>query len=122
MMIGKRTFTWTIRVAIALLAPVIVLAQAPPDPPAPVTPKIEQPDSTACTPSDTPSTTGKGGETEVQKPDDSDLSERLAQSGGVICPPSQLDPEIHAPTPPGGRMPVIPPPGSPGGDRSLQPK
>jgi hypothetical protein len=51
----------------------------------------------------------------------SSLSETLAQSNGVLCPPN-IDPEIRAPTPDVGRMPVIPPPGSPGGDPSVQPK
>jgi uncharacterized low-complexity protein len=50
------------------------------------------------------------------------LSDKLARSGGVICPPN-VDPEIRAPTPQSGnKMPVIPPPGSPGGDPSVQPK
>jgi len=39
----------------------------------------------------------------------------------VLCPPS-VDPGIHAPPPGGGRTPVIPPPGSPGGDPNVQPK
>ncbi len=50
------------------------------------------------------------------------LSERLARSDGVICPPSGVDPEIKLPTPETGRMPVIPPPGSPGGDPNVRPK
>jgi len=51
------------------------------------------------------------------------LSDKLAQSDGVLCPPSGVDPEIRAPTPPDtGKMPVIPPPGSPGGDPGLRPK
>ena len=50
-------------------------------------------------------------------------SERLARSDGVICPPDQVDPEIKQPAPEGGGpMPVIPPPGSPGGDPNAQPK
>jgi hypothetical protein len=49
------------------------------------------------------------------------LSEKLDQGGGVICPPN-IDPAIKAPTPQTGRMPVIPPPGSPGGDPKVQPK
>jgi hypothetical protein len=49
------------------------------------------------------------------------LSDKLDQSNGVICPPN-VDPGIKAPTPPAGKMPVIPPPGSPGGDQSVQPK
>jgi|SRR5580704_12907905 hypothetical protein len=50
-----------------------------------------------------------------------DLSEKLAQTDGILCPPN-IDPDIKAPTPQGGPMPVIPPPGSPGGDPSLRPK
>lgn len=40
----------------------------------------------------------------------SNLSDKLARSDGVICPPTHLDPEIRAPAPGGGRTPVIPPP------------
>jgi hypothetical protein len=41
------------------------------------------------------------------------LSDRLAQSKGVICPPHDVDPQIHAQPPAegGGKMPIIPPPG-----------
>jgi hypothetical protein len=49
------------------------------------------------------------------------LSEKLERTDGVLCPPD-VDPDIKAPTPQGGSMPVIPPPGSPGGDPSLRPK
>jgi hypothetical protein len=49
------------------------------------------------------------------------LSDKLARTDGVICPPN-VDPEIKAPTPEGGKMPVIPPPGAPGGDPSVRPK
>ncbi len=49
------------------------------------------------------------------------LSDKLAQSNGVICPPN-VDPAIKAPTPNAGKMPVIPPPGSPGGNPNVQPK
>jgi hypothetical protein len=54
-------------------------------------------------------------------PGDQSLSKRLEQTDGVICPP-EVDPDIKAPTPQGGRMPVIPPPGSPGGDPTVRPK
>jgi hypothetical protein len=52
------------------------------------------------------------------------LSERLDRSKGVIRPPSGIDPKIHkpAPTPNPKTTPVIPPPGTPGGDQSVQPK
>jgi hypothetical protein len=50
-------------------------------------------------------------------------SDQLNKSGGVICPPNNVDPNMTAPTPQGGTtMPVIPPPGSPGGDPSVRPK
>ena len=52
---------------------------------------------------------------------DQNLSDKLAQTDGILCPPN-VDPEIKAPTPPGGTMPVIPPPGSPGGDPTVRPK
>ena len=50
------------------------------------------------------------------------LGDRLARSDGVLCPPPGVDPQMHAPTPEGGNTPVIPPPGSPGGDPSVRPK
>ena len=50
-----------------------------------------------------------------------DLSSNLNQSGGVICPPD-VDQGMKAPTPNTGKMPVIPPPGSPGGNPNIQPK
>jgi hypothetical protein len=50
------------------------------------------------------------------------LSDHLSQSKGVICPPVGVDPGISVPPSGGGRTPVIPPPGTPGGDPSIQPK
>jgi hypothetical protein len=50
------------------------------------------------------------------------LSDQLAQSNGVICPPSGVDPKMTAPPPGGGATPVIPPPGAPGGDPNTIPK
>ena len=50
------------------------------------------------------------------------LSDKLARSDGVLCPPAGIDPEIRAPTPDTGKTPVIPPPGSPGGDPTIRPK
>jgi hypothetical protein len=49
------------------------------------------------------------------------LGEKLGQSGGVLCPP-EVDPGMKAPTPEGGKTPIIPPPGSPGGNPNVQPK
>jgi hypothetical protein len=50
------------------------------------------------------------------------LGDKLARSDGTLCPPSNVDPEMRAPAPETGKMPVIPPPGSPGGDPSVRPK
>jgi hypothetical protein len=50
------------------------------------------------------------------------LGDKLARSDGVLCPPAGVDPQMHAPTPDAGNTPIIPPPGSPGGDPNLRPK
>jgi hypothetical protein len=63
-------------------------------------------DATGCTP---------------QEQSNQTLSQKLDQTKGVICPPD-IDPGMKAPTPKTGNTPVIPPPGSPGGDPSVQPK
>ncbi len=49
------------------------------------------------------------------------LGEKLGQTGGVICPP-EVDSGIKAPTPETGNTPVIPPPGSPGGNPNVHPR
>ena len=108
--------------AALLLTPAVCLAQSPPTPQTPVAPKAEQLDPNACANPGTQATVGQGGDIDVSKRDSRNLSDKLAASNGVICPPGHVDPEIHQPTPPGGAMPVIPPPGSPGGDQSIKPK
>jgi hypothetical protein len=52
------------------------------------------------------------------------LSQRLDRNDGVITPPSGTDPGISvpAPVPNPNSTPVIPPPGTPGGDQSVRPK
>ena len=55
----------------------------------------------------------------VGRPSSEPLGDKLAKSDGVLCPPSGVDPEMRAPTPDTGKMPVIPPPGSPGGDPTV---
>ena len=48
---------------------------------------------------------------------------KLQMENGVIRPPANVDPGMaEKPPETGGRMPVIPPPGSPGGDPSVHPK
>ena len=50
------------------------------------------------------------------------LSDKLARSKGVICPPAAVDREMQVTPPSGGHLKVIPPPGTPGGDPDVQPK
>ena len=53
---------------------------------------------------------------------DAPLSDKLAQSKGVICPPAGIDRDIHVTPPGGGELKIIPPPGTPGGDPRVEPK
>ncbi len=64
-----------------------------------------------------------GAQQPCSQPNDSSktLSDKLDQGGGVICP-LNVDPGMKTPAPETGKMPVIPPPGSPGGDPKVQPK
>jgi hypothetical protein len=50
------------------------------------------------------------------------LSDQLAESKGIICPPAGIDPDMQVNPPAGGQLKVIPPPGSPGGNPNVQPK
>jgi hypothetical protein len=94
----------------ALLVCAVIVASAQ-DRPSAVDPK-------GCAPSERLQTDGKAPD---GKAGDT-LSDKLARTDGVICPPN-VDPEIKAPTPEhGNKMPVIPPPGGPGGDPNVQPK
>jgi hypothetical protein len=94
-------------------------AQAPPLPatPPPQTAPQSPAHTSECAPmaSAPPQGTTTG---EAREP----LGDRLARSGGVLCPPAGVDPQMHAPTPDAGNTPVIPPPGSPGGDPNVRPK
>jgi uncharacterized low-complexity protein len=100
-----------IPVASAALLFCAVTAAAAQDRPSAVDPK-------GCAPGERLQTDGKAPDGKAGEP----LSDKLARTDGVICPPN-VDPEIRAPTPQSGnKMPVIPPPGSPGGDQSIQPK
>jgi hypothetical protein len=61
--------------------------------------------------------------TPIVPPESGTSGSDLGRSGGVIIPPAGVDPGMKR-TPPasGARMPVIPPPGTPGGDPSITPK
>jgi len=52
------------------------------------------------------------------------LSDKLEKSDGVIRPPTTATPDmtVPAPVPNPGTTPVIPPPGSPGGNQQVDPR
>jgi hypothetical protein len=66
-------------------------------------------DTTGCTPQ------------EKQQAKQNAPGQKLDDTAAVICPPD-VDPAMKAPTPKTGDKAVIPPPGSPGGNPSVQPK
>ena len=50
-------------------------------------------------------------------------SSELSRSGGVIAAPVGVDPQMkQTPPPSGDSMPVVPPPGTPGGNPAIKPK
>jgi len=109
----------------ALILPITAFAQAPVKPPANDTDKPTasgKPSADPCGPGRATIGSGNAIVAPNSQKGDKTLSDHLAQSGGVICPPAAVDPEIKLPTPETGRMPVIPPPGTPGGDQSVKPK
>jgi hypothetical protein len=52
------------------------------------------------------------------------VSDKLDRTGGVIRPPADIAPEltVRPPVPNPGTTLVTPPPGTPGGDQSVEPK
>jgi hypothetical protein len=92
------------------ISPVTVSAQSPGEAQTPAQQGV------TCPPDikNEPPTVGSGGSEQ--------LSEKLARSKGVICPPAEIDRDMPVPPPGGGELKVIPPPGSPGGDQRVQPK
>jgi hypothetical protein len=102
--------------AYALAMPAASLAAPPPDPKAcepGSTSRLEHPPTQTPGTKDPSVTTGSGR--------NESLSDRLSRSDGVLCPPD-VDSNIRRPPPGTGKTPVIPPPGSPGGDPNVQPK
>jgi len=100
--------------SLALVIGVVVatVRVAPGEERAPAT-TLQKPEADAPKPSPTLPSTGET------------LSERLDRSDGVIKPPAGVDRGMQVtPKDPnaGSNMPVIPPPGSPGGDKNIQPK
>jgi len=67
-------------------------------------------------------TVGAGNQLALKEGGNQNLSDKLAKSGGVICPPANIDADIKVPTPDGGKIQVIPPPGTPQNQPNVQPK
>jgi hypothetical protein len=113
--------TVTVVVALALAAGAIAASAQDKVPDA--RPDIAPPklDPKACADRDR-LTQGDTHESQGRAPTSESTSDKLARTEGVICPPPGLDPDIRIPAPDSGKMPVIPPPGSPGGDPSVRPK
>jgi hypothetical protein len=110
-----RTRLVTLLVAIPAIGCASARAQPPPDPaPPPGAPKNLSPPSESTTPPPSP---------EARDPN-KPLSKELKENEGVLEAPKALDNGIvrEAPVPDPGTTPVIPPPGSPGGDPSVKPK
>ena len=120
-----RTTSKLIFASALIAASPAAIAQAPPAPATP--PQATAPPapqrSADCTPTQSGQphgSTAAGGITTGQSREP--LGDRLAKSDGVLCPPAGVDPEMRAPAPEVGKTPVIPPPGSPGGDPNVRPK
>jgi len=121
---SMRTTQNLILAGLLIAASGAAIAQAPPTPGTPVQRTAPQSPQRAadCAPQDRPNrATAPDGTTTGQSREP--LGDRLAKSDGVLCPPSGVDPDMHAPAPStDGKMPVIPPPGTPGGDPTVRPK
>ena len=110
-----RTLYLTIAVLVAVPAVMLVAVPAGaqnPLPSSPANPTVPVPPPNAAS---TPP--------EKVAPPDSDLSTNLSKRKGIITPPN-VDPGMAVSPPHTGpdMMPVIPPPGSPGGNPSVVPK
>lgn len=111
----SKTRVVALLVALPAIGCASALAQPAPDPaPPPGAPKSLSPPSESTTPPPSPETG------EPNKP----LSKELKENEGVLEAPKALDDGIvrEPPVPDPGTTPVIPPPGSPGGDPSVKPK
>ena len=103
-------FTTTIAVFVSIALPGAALAQSAADGRTPSEKGVVCPPDVKGEP---PTVGGGGSES---------LSDKLARSKGVICPPAGVDREMQVAPPDGGKLRVIPPRGTPGGDEGVQPK
>jgi hypothetical protein len=98
-------------------------AQAPPGPTTPMAenaaPAAQR--STECAPmKSTPQRDPNASEGKTVGQANEALGDKLAKSNGVLCPPTDVDPEMRAPAPETGDKPEIRPPGS--GNPGPEPK
>jgi hypothetical protein len=103
-----------VRVAVPLIAAFVMVAGADMSVAQPTNPSPGE--AATCPPDATGDPPTVGGRSSER------LSDKLAQSKGVICPPAGVDRDMQVRPPSGGQLKVIPPPGSPGGDPNVQPK
>jgi len=93
--------------------------------PQPAAPHVTNPPMAAPnSPQPPPEQIAPGGRSPSIAGEDKTLSDKLSRQQGMLQPP-KVDPGIQAPVPPhagNSAMPVIPPPGSPGGDQKVVPK
>jgi hypothetical protein len=126
---GARPTTWTnLPLLLAVSLPLLAGTARAADPaqPAPCPPGSQDvdckaPPRSATPPDQQPKAEGQGSGSTTADPD---LSDRLSESRGILAPPPTGDTEIQRPVPSAGagKTPVIPPPGSPGGDPTVVPK
>jgi hypothetical protein len=87
----------------------------------PHAPSLHRPDETQERGGSTPPSTEGHAGTSTPPPGGSP-SDKLSRSHGVIEPPPTGDRGVIAPRPDQSRTPVVPPPGTPGGNPEVQPK
>ena len=103
----------TLATSLLLLGTGLASAQTQPAQPKQPTPSVPNTTTTQC---------AQGGATTGSGQPGSNLSDKLAQSNGVLCPPATSDHGMQVAPPQGGALKVLPPPGSPGGDQKTVPK
>jgi len=104
----------------------VATAQAQTATPVPTLPPAAQPTAPAEIPNGGPATRADPPRTaEPASPSpqtDLPLPQPGAGNRGVVAPPQSTDPGMTVSPPANGLMPVIPPPGAPGGDQRVVPK
>lgn len=108
--------------AVLALGPAAEAQNPQPAPPGQTPPAVTPPGPTA-TPPEKIAPRGGNSAAGSSAGGNSTLSDRLSRSQGTVQPPA-VDPGITMPPPAHGTgtMPVIPPPGTPGGNQAVVPK